>query len=38
LIAMLHTVAIKASAGVSRRQVKSELEATMLILTGIMNG
>ena len=38
LIATLHSVAIKASAGVSRRQVKSELEATMLILTGIMNG
>jgi AcrR family transcriptional regulator len=38
LIAMLHTVAIKASAGVSRRQVKSELEATTSILTRIMNG
>jgi AcrR family transcriptional regulator len=38
LIATLHSVAIKASAGVSRRQVKSELEATMSVLTGILNG
>ena len=38
LIATLHSVAIKASAGVSRRQVKSELEATMSVLTGIVNG
>lgn len=36
LIATLHSVAIKASAGVSRRQIKNELEATMSVLTGIL--
>jgi AcrR family transcriptional regulator len=38
LIATLHSIAIKASAGVSRRQIKSELEATMSVLTGIVTG
>ncbi|MGO7335630.1 TetR/AcrR family transcriptional regulator [Rhizobium leguminosarum] len=37
LIATLHSVAIKASAGVSRQDIDSELTATMSVLTGIAN-
>ncbi|HVI90724.1 MAG TPA: TetR/AcrR family transcriptional regulator [Dongiaceae bacterium] len=37
LIATLHSVAIKASAGISRQQVQRDLEATMPVLTGLLN-
>lgn len=36
LVATLHSVAIKASAGISRQQISTELDATMSVLTGIL--
>ncbi|MCX5540073.1 TetR/AcrR family transcriptional regulator [Paraburkholderia sp. CNPSo 3076] len=37
LVATLHSAAIKASAGISRRKISSDLAATMSILMGILD-
>jgi AcrR family transcriptional regulator len=37
LVASLHSVAIKASAGISRQKVSADLDATMSILMGILS-
>ncbi len=38
LIATLHSVAIKASAGFSRQRIETEIDATMNVLDGILKG
>lgn len=37
LVATLHSVAIKASAGISRKKISTDLDATMSILMGVLN-